>query len=115
MVLAANASDLLLTLKSGAPLIGVSGHEVAYIPGLNEVTQVGERGAYTVVSWRGRTGYVLTGQLIYPGTMDEPSPESETLAETGNRHRWSAGQRVLIYGCAMGAAVVGGWALNFVA
>ena len=63
-VAVARSRDALVVSPGGAALIGLSGHEVASIPGSSDVRAQGEWGPYTVVAYEGRNGYVLTDRLV---------------------------------------------------
>jgi hypothetical protein len=53
----------LIVRESGTPLIGISGRPIGLLDRSDEVVVHDEVGPYTVVSFDGRNGYVLTEAL----------------------------------------------------
>ena len=104
-MLAANSTDMLLIHQDGAALIGISGREVASVPGLAEVTLMAERGPYAVVSWRGRIGYVLTDCLQRVEVVrDQPRTAGESVAAlTDLGPKWSVGRQLLFRALSLAA------------
>jgi len=65
------SESTLVVRSDGASLVGVSGHQLAYLPPESEVKAYGELGPYAIVSCGGRNGYVLRDclQEKQPATM----------------------------------------------
>jgi hypothetical protein len=104
-VLATGTDDVLVVQREGAPLIGISGHQLAALPISAKVWTHGERGPYKIVAWRGRTGYVLSDYLCSERELDAAEAEAaaaviEEVPATSTAWRWAA----LILGSAVASA-----------
>jgi hypothetical protein len=97
-----------LTVKdASAPLLGISGHVIGSLERAHQVLVHGELGPYTIVSYEGRNGYVLTESLHDPTAVEGPEEEK---AET--RHPApSRLARVLVAVSSGGALVATGAAV----
>lgn len=80
-MLATGTDDVLVVQREGAPLIGISGHELAALPLSAKVWTHGERGPYKIVAWRGRTGYVLGDYLCPEREVEEAAAEAAAALE----------------------------------
>ena len=80
--------DALVVCPDGAELLGISGREVAWLPGASDVKAQGEWGPYTVVTYDGRNGYVLTDSLMRREELMAASGEAvgELVANSEGPH-----------------------------
>jgi hypothetical protein len=76
--------EILVVDQEATPFIGVSGRQVDSIERGTELSILGERGPYTIVSWGGRNGYVPTDHLVSPSDFNAMTDQDdiEEPAET---------------------------------
>lgn len=89
--------------RKGAGLVGLSGHQLAFIPSGTPVTVHVQVGSYTCVSHQGRTGFVLTDDLQPPAPAAPPAPP----AALANAERRGAGWAGPVWVTAVLAAIGG--------
>jgi hypothetical protein len=65
-------AERLLVGRDDTPLLGVSGHCLATLHLGDEVTKIGEYGAYAIVQCLHHQGYIETSLLAKPGELPEP-------------------------------------------
>ena len=104
-MLPSSSKDLLVVKRDGASLVGISGHQVATLSANEEVRSQGERGPYTIVSWQGRMGFVLSDDLSeYAALLPQSEPVGVATAENPSSSSAGVLSVLLIAALAVAAA-----------
>jgi hypothetical protein len=85
----------LIVRESGTPMIGISGHAVALLGKTAQVLVHAEVGPYTVVSYEGRNGYVLSESLSAPAGLEESAVDPKQVESPMLSRRLGTGRFVL--------------------
>ena len=82
--------DSLFVSAPATELIGISGRAVGVLDREAKVQVHGERGPYTIVTYEGRNGYVLTAHLTSRTSLENAlTPDAPSGDETPKPRRWA--------------------------